>query len=349
MEILDVEIRVPLRSFDVEVALDVPPGVLALAGPSGAGKSTVLRAIAGLMRPSAGRIALGDAVWFDGAAKVDLEPERRSVGLVFQDYALFPHLNVAENVKFGTRKPIDEFLKRFRIDHLARARPSQLSGGERQRVALARALARRPRVVLLDEPLAALDTLTRESVRGELAELLRSLALPTILVSHDFGDAAALADRVGIVVDGAIVQIGSPKDLVDSPATSFVASFTGNNLLAGTARRLGPDLSDVVLDAGPRVRVSAPADGPVGVVLAPWDIAVARSHSPELGANQFELTVSAIIPMGSRMRIVTSTLTAEVTKSALRELRLCPGSPVVMGFLPGDARLVPLLEANQSS
>lgn len=341
MEALELEIRVPLRSFDVEVGLDVPPGVLAIAGPSGAGKSTILRAIAGLTRPAGGRIALGSTTWFDRGRNLHLEPERRSVGLVFQDYALFPHLNVAQNVAFGTREPVGEFLRRFKIDHLARARPSELSGGERQRVALARALARRPRVVLLDEPLAALDRRTRESVRGELAEILRTLALPTVIVSHDFEDAATLADRVAIVVDGRIVQIGSPQQLVDDPATSFVASFTGSNLLLGHARPLADDLSEVVLESGVGVRIASRADGPVALVLAPWDIGVARQHAPERGTNQLALAVSAIVPMGNRARIATGTLTAEVTASELRELDLEPGAPIVMSFSQAAARLVP--------
>ncbi len=340
MEALEAEIRVPLRSFDVDVTLDVPPGVLAIAGPSGAGKSTVLRAIAGLTRPVDGRIALGSKIWFDRSLHIHLEPERRSVGLVFQDYALFPHLNVAQNVAFGTREPIDEFLRRFRIEHLARARPAELSGGERQRVALARALARRPRVVLLDEPLAALDRRTREGVRGELAEILRALALPTVIVSHDFEDAATLADRVAIVVDGRIVQLGSSQQLVDDPATPFVASFTGSNLLLGHARPLGGGLSEVVLESGVGVRVASRAEGPVAIVLAPWDVTVARAHSPDAGMNQLELAVSAIVPMGNRARIATGTLTAEVTVTELQELGLEPGAPVVMSFSPEAARLV---------
>ena len=166
-------------------------------------------------------------------------PSDARVGLVFQEYALFPHLSVRANVAFGGRQRVDELLERFRIAHLAGARPRTISGGERQRVALARALARDPRVLLLDEPLSALDAHTRASVRVELHGLLRELGLPTVLVTHDFEDAAALADRVGVLVEGRILQLASPADLVAAPADAFVASFTGANLLHGSPRR-GP-------------------------------------------------------------------------------------------------------------
>ena len=291
METLELDITVPVRSFDVDVALDLRPGVFALAGPSGAGKSTILRAIAGLLRPRAGRIALGDAVWFDRARGTNLEPQDRSVGLVFQDYALFPHLTVAQNVAFGATGPVDGLLERFRIARIANERPALISGGERQRVALARALARRPRVLLLDEPLAALDARTRETVRSELAELLRELALPTVLVSHDFEDAAALAENVGILVDGQIVQTGSPTELVERPRTAFVASFTGNNLLHGHALPLAGDATDVALDGGASVRVegSGALEGPVGVVVRPWDVSVTAPGVRAETANQLEV------------------------------------------------------------
>ena len=342
MEKLELAIRVPLRSFDVELALDVPPGVLALVGPSGAGKSTALRAIAGLLRPTEGRIALGSSVWFDRQRRIHLEPERRSVGLVFQDYALFPHLTVAENVAFGSREPIGSLLERFKIEHLARVRPSGLSGGERQRVALARALARRPSVVLLDEPMAALDASTREGVRVELGQILHALALPTVLVSHDFGDAAALAENVAVIADGRIVQYGTPQELVECPTTPFVASFTGSNLLRGSARMIAGELSEVVLESGGRIRIAGSAEGPVGVALAPWDVTVSRDLSPTLEANQLELTVSSIVPMGDRARVSTSVLAAEVSTAELGRLGLRSGEPVVMVFEPGAARLVPL-------
>ena len=163
MDTLHIDLARALRAFRLELALEVD-GVVALAGPSGAGKSTVLRTIAGLARPDKGRVALGDTVWFDSGAKIDVRPEDRSVGLVFQDYALFPHMSVADNVAYGGGKQSGELLARFGIESLAHVKPGELSGGERQRVALARALASEPGVLLLDEPLAALDKIGRAHV-----------------------------------------------------------------------------------------------------------------------------------------------------------------------------------------
>src|SRR5581483_4796783 len=210
MAALRLDIRVPLRSFDLAVALEGGVETLAVAGPSGAGKSTLLRAIAGLV-PATGVVEVNGRDWSA------LPPERRSVGFVFQDYALFPHLTVRGNVAFGG--PVGDLLERLGIAHLADARPGELSGGERQRVALARALARTPEVLLLDEPLAALDAHTRDTVRAELRATLRTLELPALVVTHDFVDAAALADRVGVLVDGALVQVGRPEELIASPTS----------------------------------------------------------------------------------------------------------------------------------
>ena len=211
MDALYVSLVHHLRSFRLELELEVGRETVALVGPSGAGKTSVLRAIAGLLRPERGRIALDGKTWFDAETKVDLPPDRRSVGLVFQEYALFPHMTVAENVAYAGPRRVDDLLELLGITPLRDARPGELSGGERQRVAVARALARDPAVLLLDEPLAALDAHTRARVRAELGDLLGRLGLPTLLVTHDFQDAAALADRVGVLVDGSIVQEGTAR------------------------------------------------------------------------------------------------------------------------------------------
>ncbi len=203
MESLTLDIAVPLRSFDLRVALEIERETVAVVGPSGSGKTTLLRAIAGLVRPSEGVIRLGAQTWYDG--RVNLPPEQRSVGLVFQDYALFPHMTVEENIGYGGRNGVAGLLESFGIAELADARPQKLSGGERQRVALARALARDPRVLLLDEPLAALDSDTRGRVRTELAQLLAEIRLPTLLVTHDRADARALADRTVALDAGSLV------------------------------------------------------------------------------------------------------------------------------------------------
>ena len=210
MAALAAEFTLPLRSFRLELALEVE-GTVALVGPSGAGKTSVLRAVAGLVRPGerADRARRRRLVRRRGEAS-SCKPDERRVGLVFQEYALFPHMSVRQNVAYGGRDRVDEYLERFQISHLAKAHPNELSGGERQRVALARALARNPGVLLFDEPLSALDAHTKVAVRGELQELLHEFGLPTLLVTHDYEDAAALADRVGVIVDGVLRQFATP-------------------------------------------------------------------------------------------------------------------------------------------
>ena len=245
MDALRLDLTLPRRAFELELALELGAETVALVGPSGAGKTSVLRAVAGLEPNARGTVACDGEVWLGPG--VDLRPEERSVGMLFQDYALFPHLTVEQNVAFGGRRLVPDLLKRLRISHLAGARPPQLSGGERQRVALARALAREPRVLLLDEPLAALDAHTRSVVRVELGELLSELGLPTLLVTHDFEDAAALAGRVGVLVDGRLRQLAAPADLVASPADPFVAELAGGNVVHGIALRGDTGLTRVAL------------------------------------------------------------------------------------------------------
>src|SRR5919199_4321660 len=215
---LRVDARTALGTLGLDVALHVAPGeCLALAGPSGAGKTSVLRVIAGLRRPDAGRVTCGDVVWLDPAAGVDLAPERRRVGYVFQEHALFAHLPAWRNVAYGLRglprarrrERAHELLERFGLGHVADARPRTLSGGERQRVALARALALEPAALLLDEPLSALDARTRARAARSLAAALREVAVPAVLVTHDFAEAALLGETIGVLDGGRIVQHGT--------------------------------------------------------------------------------------------------------------------------------------------
>jgi molybdate transport system ATP-binding protein len=333
MDTLRLDLDVPLRSFRLSLSLEVGRETVALVGPSGAGKTTTLRAVAGLVR-DAGRVSIGDEDWSH------LPPERRSVGLVFQEYALFPHLSVRENVAFGGS--VDGLLERFGIAHLERARPSELSGGERQRVALARALARRPRVLLLDEPLAALDPHTRAAVRGELRSTLRELGLPTIVVTHDFVDASTLADRVGVIVDGRIVQIGRPEDLIAAPESPFVAEFTGGNLLRGRARRTADGLTEVVLEDGTRLLSSDEAEGEVGVVVYPWEIAVARELPVDSTQNHVRGPIESLVPVANRVRVRIGVLTAEITAPSAKRLGLQEGDVAVASFKAAGTRLVSL-------
>ncbi len=221
------------------VTLDLAAGeFFALLGPSGCGKTTLLRMLAGFEAPDAGAILL------DGTDLVPVLPHRRPVNMMFQNYALFPHLCVADNVAFGLRraglpKPeiaarVAEMLALVRLEGFERRKPDQLSGGQRQRVALARALARRPRLLLLDEPMAALDKKLRQSTQAELKEVQRRLGTTFIIVTHDQEEAMTVADRIGVMDRGRLVQVGSPRELYETPASRWIAGFVGDiNLIEG--------------------------------------------------------------------------------------------------------------------
>jgi ABC-type sulfate/molybdate transport systems ATPase subunit len=301
----------------------------------------VLRAIAGLRAPDRGRIALGDDVWFDAAAGVDRPPEARSVGLVFQEYALFPHMTVRRNVGFGAgARGVDALLERLGIAHLAGERPGRLSGGERQRVALARALAREPGVLLLDEPLSALDAHTRASVRAHLQDVLAQLALPTLVVTHDFRDATALADRVGVIVDGRLRQVATVPELVRHPRDAFVARFTGGNVLSGDAIPLRAGGAEVRLDSGATVRSADTGEGRVGVAVYPWELRVAAEAPSGNGVNAIGGTVAGLDPEGDRVRVRVGELVAECAAGEIARLGLARGDRVYLLFAPESARLV---------
>jgi molybdate transport system ATP-binding protein len=330
MDGLSAALAVPLRSFDLELTLDVD-GTFALVGPSGAGKSTVLRAIAGLVG--------GATVTVQGVDWTPLPPEQRRVGFVFQEYALFPHLTVRQNVAFAG--PPGDLLERFGIAHLADARPASLSGGERQRVALARALARRPEVLLLDEPLSALDPHTRDAVRGELRTTLRELGLPALVVTHDFVDAAALADRVGVLVDGKLVQTGTPEELIAAPVSPFVARFAGGNVLHGHARR-DDRLTAVELADRTIVLSTDDAEGEVAAVVYPWEVTVARALPVDSAQNHVQAEVRSVVPVGNRVRVTVGPVTAEVTAESAARLRLGEGDLVIASWKATATRLVPL-------
>jgi molybdenum ABC transporter ATP-binding protein len=333
------QITVPLRTFRLDLSLEVG-STLALVGPSGAGKTTVLRAVAGLVRPAAGRIAVDDEVFFDGEREIALPPERRRVGLVFQEYALFPHMTVRQNIEYARRHAADAYLERFRIAHLERARPSQLSGGERQRVALARALARDPQVLLLDEPLSALDAHTKTTVRAELHDLLSDLDIPVLLVTHDFEDAAALADEVSVIVDGAIRQTGTPAELVAAPADSFVASFTGANLLYGNAELDRNGSSRVRLDDGTLVATADPAHGWVALAVYPWDVTVGLTAPHDSALNVVHAPIRNIVELGNRVRLTVGPVSAEITAESLGRLGLEVGQTVYASFKATGIRVV---------
>jgi molybdenum ABC transporter ATP-binding protein len=340
MASLHVDLSLPLRAFDLELALEVGPETVALVGPSGAGKSSVLRAISGLARPARGKVTCSGEVWFDSSNGIDRRPEQRSVGFVFQEYALFPHLTVEQNVAFGGGNA-DGLLRRLRIEQLARVKPSQLSGGERQRVALARALARRPKVLLLDEPMAALDPHTRGKVRAELHDLLRELALPALLVTHDFEDAAALADRVGVLVDGRLRQLGPPAELLGSPADPYVAEFAGANVIDGVAESSRHGLTRFRFGGHRIVYSTDEAEGRAALVLYPWDVSLARLAPDDSALNHLEGQIVSVVQVGNRVRVRLPFLTAEITAASAERLGLRPGEPIVASFKATQARLLP--------
>jgi molybdate transport system ATP-binding protein len=340
MDSLELNVGLPLRSFRLELALALGRETFALVGPSGAGKTTVLRAVAGLARPERGRVALDGEVLFDAATGIDLPPEDRRVGFVFQDYALFPHMSVEQNVAYGARTRVAELLDRFRIGHLAGARPGELSGGERQRVGLARALARDPGVLLLDEPLSALDPHTRAALRLELKELVDELDLPVLLVTHDFHDAAVLADRVAAIADGRVRQVGTPSELIAAPADAFVATFTGANVLAGRARSGAGGLTEVALDDGGVVYSVDDAAGEVEVAVYPWDVSISRDAPDDSALNHVRGPITSLVLIGNRARVQVGGLVGEVTAASAERLELVEGDVVMATFKAAATRLV---------
>ena len=227
--------------------------LIVLVGPSGSGKSTILRCIAGLTSPARGLVRFNDTAWLDTDLGVQLPPQKRSVGMVFQHYALFPHMTVAANVAFGLerlKKPRDEIdttvkkmLSLVKMDHLADRHPKQLSGGQQQRVAMARALAPSPKVLLLDEPLSALDLKLRQAMRDELKQLQRETGITFVFVTHDQGEALAMSDRIAVMSEGHVQQIGSATEIYEHPVNRFVADFIGDsNFLDGEIVAINVDI-----------------------------------------------------------------------------------------------------------
>jgi molybdate transport system ATP-binding protein len=351
--VLVLEASDRLRDFRLELELDVDDGrCLALAGPSGAGKTTVLRAIAGLRNPAQGRIECGGQVWLDTGTGTTVPPERRRCGYVFQEYALFPRLRAWENVGYalpreGRRERAHELLERFGMGALADARPHELSGGERQRVALARALAHEPRALLLDEPLSALDARTRASAGRELARVLRDAYVPAVLVSHDFEDAALLADEVAVIDRGKVVQRGVPGDLVTAPTSAFVADFTGAAVLTGTARRGPNGLAQIELDGGATITSSDTAEGRVAVSVHPAEVTLEPpgSMAPGSARNRVGGRIVTMTALDNRMRVGIETpqpLAAEITRASAEQLGLKPGDEITAAWKAAATRLLPL-------
>lgn len=337
---LEARLHLDLGRFALrDVTLRATSGeTVALVGPNGAGKTTVLRALAGLVPLDGGMIRLDGSLLDDPAAGTFVVPERRAVGVVFQDLLLFPHLTALENVAFGlrsrgrpkrdARRRAGEWLERLGLADLATARPRALSGGQAQRVALARALAIEPRLLLLDEPLAALDASLRPAVRRDLADHLAQYDGTRILVTHDPLEAIALADRLVVIEDGRITQEGTAGDVREHPRSRYVADFVGVNLYRGTA---GPE--GLVLDDGEALLVSAErsARGASFAVVHPRAVALHRERPEGTPRNVWRGVVAHVDEEGDRARVHVDApipITAEVTATALSELDLRDGTPL---------------------
>ncbi|WP_130648399.1 ABC transporter ATP-binding protein [Egicoccus halophilus] len=330
---VEAEIRVRRGGFVLDTTLEVADGeVVALLGPNGAGKSTLLRCLAGLLPIDAGRVALAGRVVDAPRQGVRVPAAGRDVGVVFQDYLLFPHLSVLENVAFGprargvpkaeARQRARRLLERVGLAERAADRPRELSGGQAQRVALARALAGDPSMLLLDEPLAALDVDTRKDVRRELRGHLQSFDGPVVVVTHDPVEALTLADRLVVLEQGRTRQSGTPAEVARRPRSPWVARLVGLNLLSGEA-------ADTTVAVGAaQLTVPEPAHGPVDVLFPPQAIALHRERPHGSPRNTWRAVVEGMDVEGARVRIHLDgpfPVVAEVTHAAVAELGLAEG------------------------
>jgi len=340
-------------AFELDVAVTAVPGeVLAVLGPNGAGKSTLLRTLAGLVPLADGQVRLSDRVLDDVPAGIRTAPEHRGIGLVFQDYLLFPHLTALDNVAYGlrargvrrtaARQSARRWLDRVGLAGHASSRPRQLSGGEAQRVALARALVLRPHLLLLDEPLAALDAGTRLSLRTDLRRHLTSYGGPAIVVTHDAVEAMVLADRLMVLEHGRIVQEGAPAEVARHPRTDYVASLVGVNLYRGTARD-----GRVALDGGGTLVAAEHATtGPVYVALRPSAVALHRQPpTPGSPRNTWTGTVSGLEAVGDRVRVAVTgspPAFADITPAAAADLGLVAADQVWMTVKASELVVYPI-------
>ena len=350
---LEAAIQLRLSRLNLDTAFAVAPGeVLALLGPNGSGKSTTLKALVGLLPLAGGRVVLDGTVLEEPARRIKVAPEKRPISMMFQDYLLFPHLNAVENVAFGlrcrgtdkkaAREKAGQTLSRLGLDAVAEAKPGAMSGGQQQRVAMARALVTDPKLLLLDEPLAALDVSIKTNVRRLLREVLNQSRAANVLVTHDLLDAVALSDRMIVIEDGAIVQTGTPAEVTARPRSQYVADLTGVNLVRGTARG-----SMLELDGWGRLAFSGQASGPTLGVIAPAAVAVSRQR-PEVPegreGNVWGGKVSAVDLMGDRVRVRiegTPPITAEVPPAAVDELKLDEGGELWTSVRPADITTYP--------
>jgi molybdate transport system ATP-binding protein len=331
-----------------------PAAVLILFGPSGSGKTTLLRCLAGLESPGRGRIIFGEHTWFDATSKQCVVPQRRQVGYTFQEYALFPTHTVAGNIGYAlsalpaterTRR-IEEVIRLLQLEGMEEVKPNRLSGGQQQRVALARAIARRPSLLLLDEPLSALDVPTRVKLRGQLRDLLRRLAIPSIVVTHDWEEALALGDEMVVLKDGKVLQQGTPQQIFNLPKDVEVAKIVGmETVIPGRIAHAADGLVTVEANGVKLLAVSQDVVGSdVFVCIRAEDVVLEPVGSGATSArNHVPAIVQDVVSMGALVRVDLESgfpLSAIVTRSALEDLHLAPGVKVVAAIKAGAVHLI---------
>jgi len=353
--LLDLAVRCRLGDFALDAELACERGPLVIIGPSGAGKSATLRAIAGVLTPESGRIAVNERVLFDSQSGVDVASQLRRVGYVPQEYALFPHLSAEANVGFGlrglardeARARVRELLALTGLDEQRILKPRQLSGGQRQRVALARALAIRPEVLLLDEPFAALDAPTRAALLEDVRSLISKTGVASIFVTHDRNEALRLADTVAVMMDGRIRQVGTPGDVFGSPADEEVATFVGvETIAAGRVRSLNEGVA--LVDVGGQT-VEGGGDVSAGdevlVCVRPEDVVLSKVGEIDQTSarNRLRGRVLRVAPAGPFVRVevdVGFALVALVTRQSVEDLGISAGLDCVATFKASAVHLI---------
>ena len=342
--------RLGIGSFELDVDLKVEPGeVVAVLGPNGAGKTSILRGLAGLLPLDVGRVALDGVVLEEPAANVYVPSERRPIGMVFQDYLLFPHLTVVDNIAFGLRSrgtprpaataTARQWLERVGLAAEAERKPGSLSGGQAQRVALARALATNPALLLLDEPMAALDASTRVELRRDLRRHLESFRGVRLLVTHDPVEAMAMADRLVILEHGRVLQSGTPAEVTQRPRSRYVADLVGVNLFRGRASN-----NVITIAGGGSLMATGATDGEVFAVVHPRTVALYRTRPDGTPRNVWEGRAVDLDFEGDRVRVRlegTPAIVAEVTPAAVRELSLDRGDPVWVALKATEINVYP--------
>ncbi|MGA0208546.1 MAG: sulfate/molybdate ABC transporter ATP-binding protein [Candidatus Nanopelagicales bacterium] len=341
---LDAQIETRIGDFHLDARLACQPGeTVALLGPNGAGKSTILKAIAGLQPIDDGRITIDGAIVDEPTSNTFLPPEQRRVGMVFQDYLLFPHMTVRQNIEFGPKNvrlpPSSEWVDALGLTELLDRRPAQLSGGQAQRVALARALATDPNVLLLDEPLAALDASTKQTVRGDLRHFLQKFERGTVMVTHDPLDALVLADRIVVIEDGRVTQAGPTAQVASEPRTDYLATVLGVTLLRGTA-----SAGVFECETGGTLIASTPITGKVVAIIRPQAISLHRNRPEGSARNVWHTTISAVDAQHDQVRVTLAgppPLTAAITPAAVAELDIAPGQQVWASLKATDIAVHP--------